>query len=84
MTCTCHPQSPFLWRNDTRESIFVNKQINQYARLSATQSAVVERERNNGRDISHIAGISKANHAARLTEFKRFSVYSQAKPSLKE
>jgi hypothetical protein len=22
MTCKCHPMSPFLWRNDTRPSIF--------------------------------------------------------------
>lgn len=78
MTCTCHPQSPFLWRNDKRESIFVNKQINQYARLSATQSAVVERERNAGRDISHIAGLSRSDNAQRMTDARRFTVYSKA------
>ncbi len=82
MTCNCHPESPFLWYKKKRPSIFaVDKHINQYSKLSASQSAYVERERNNGRDISHIAGLSKSSHAARLTEFKRFSVYSQAKPS---
>lgn len=82
MKCRCHPDSPFLWRNDKRPSIFaVEKHINQYTKRSASQSAYVERERNNGRDISHIAGISKASHAARLTDFKRFSVYSQAVPN---
>jgi len=81
--CNCPPNSPFLWRNNKTPSIFaVDKHINQYSKLSSSQSA--ERERNNGRDISHIAGISKASHAARLTEFKRFSVYSQAKPSKNE
>lgn len=81
MTCNCHPESPFLWYKNKRPSIFVEQNLNQYSLLSQKQSAVVERERNNGRDISHIAGISKASHAARLTEFKKFAVYSMAKPS---
>lgn len=82
MTCKCHPQSPFLWRNDKTPSIFAaDKHINQYSKLSASQSAYVERERNNGRDISHIAGISKASREVRLTEFKKFAVYSMAKPA---
>jgi hypothetical protein len=81
MKCRCHPNSPFLWRNDKTPTIFVSEKINQYSKLSASQSAYVDRERNNGRDISHIAGLSKASHAQRLTDFKRFAVYSFAKPS---
>ena len=61
-----------------RQSLQSN--INQYTKLSQAQSAYVERQRNAGRDISHIAGISKSSHAARLTDFKRFAVYSFAKP----
>lgn len=83
MTCNCHPDSPFLWYNTKRPSVFANPQINQYSKLSASQSAYVEKSRNAGRDISHIAGISKQENANRITDFKRFAVYSHAKPSTK-
>jgi len=75
MKCNCHPQSPFLWRKNKRPSIFVQTNVNQH---SAKQSAFVERERLAGRDISHIPGISKASHAQRITDVKRFTVYSKA------
>lgn len=81
MKCKCPPNSPFLWRNNKTPTIFVQANVNQYSQLSQKQSAYVERERNAGRDISHIAGISKASNAKRLTEFKKFAVYSFAKPS---
>ncbi len=80
MKCRCHPNSPFLWRNNKSPTVFVETHVNQYSKLSQKQSQYVERERNAGRDISHIAGISKASHAARLTDFKRFAVYSFARP----
>jgi hypothetical protein len=76
MTCNCHPESPFLWRKQKRPSIFAEANVNHL--LSAKQSAVVEREREAGRDISHIPGISKASHAQRITDVKRFTIYSRA------
>ena len=78
MTCNCHPESPFLWRKTNRPSIFVQANANQYSLLSAKQSAVVERERQAGRDIAHIPGISRASHAQRIMDVKRFTIYSKA------
>ncbi len=78
MTCNCHPESPFLWHKNPRPSIFIEAKVNQYSLLSAKQSAVVERERQAGRDIAHIPGISKASHAQRITDVKRFTIYSRA------
>lgn len=79
MKCTCHPESPFLWKKQMRNSIFLSmsKQINQ----SARQSEVVERMRNEGNDISHIGGLSESSRAQRITDFKMFTVYSKAVPS---
>ncbi len=79
MKCTCHPESPFLWKKQKRPSIFIgmNKQTNQ----STRQSEVVERMRNEGNDISHIGGLSESSRAQRITDFKMFTVYSKAVPS---
>ena len=79
MKCTCHPESPFLWKKHTRPSIVIgmNKQTNQ----STRQSEVVERMRNEGNDISHIGGLSESSRAQRITDFKMFTVYSKAVPS---
>jgi hypothetical protein len=38
----------------------------------------VERERQAGRDIAHIPGISKASHAQRIMDVRRFTIYSKA------
>jgi hypothetical protein len=78
MTCNCHPESPFLWYKNKRPSIFVEQNLNQYSLLSQKQSAVVERERQAGRDIAHIPGLSKASNAQRILDVRRFTIYSKA------
>ena len=78
MTCNCHPESPFLWYKNKRPSIFVEQNLNQYSLLSQKQSAVLERERQAGRDIAHIPGLSKASNAQRITDVRRFTIYSKA------
>ena len=78
MTCNCHPESPFLWRNNKRPSIFVEQNLNQYSLLSQKQSAGVARERQAGRDIAHIPGLSKSSNAQRITDVRRFTIYSKA------
>ncbi len=67
MKCKCHPQSPFLWRNDKRPSIFAK---DNGALLSMRQSEVVENARQQGRDIGHIPGIS--------TNIRVFHIFSRA------
>lgn len=81
MTCTCHPDSPFLWKKNIRPSIFID--MNKHTSQSAKQSEVVERMRNAGQDVSHIKGMSKSSRAQRITDFKKFTVYSWAVPTKK-
>jgi len=81
MNCKCHPDSPFHWERNKRPSIFMEGRTNQSAMQSIKQSAVVEREREAGRDISHIAGLSKTDRVQKITDFKRFAIFSLAKPS---
>lgn len=75
-TCKCPPNSPFHWRDNPRPSIFAT---DNGARLSINQSAVVDREREKGRDISHVAGLSTKSQIDRLMSFKQFTVYTRAK-----
>lgn len=78
MTCKCHPESPFLWYKNKRPSIFVEPAYKNQHTLSQRQSAVVERERQAGRDIAHIHGLSKSSHAQRILDVKRFTIFSKA------
>lgn len=76
MKCKCPPGSAFHWREDPRPSIFMSDpKFNQNAKLSHSQSAVVDREREQGRDIGHLPGLSKHE---RLLQAKRFTIYSRA------
>lgn len=77
--CTCHPESPFLWYLNPRPSIF--RTMSKVAEQSAAQTRVVDRMRVDGQDISHISGLSASSRAQRITDFKQFTVFSQAKPS---
>lgn len=78
-TCNCPPDSPFRWRDDPRPSIFaLDPVLKTAATLSNNQTRVVEREREKGRDISHIAGLSTKPHEQRLIDFRQFTVFSRA------
>jgi hypothetical protein len=76
--CKCPPGSPFHWKDDDRPSIFVTAKLENSLNNSIKQTAHIERERINGRDISHVAGLSKKSHAQRLISVKQFTVYSRA------
>jgi hypothetical protein len=75
--CKCHPDSPFVWRNVPRPSMFAKdphfKGTN--AMLSQNQTNVVEKKREEGIDISNLPGISKFE---RVINGKQFMVYSKA------
>lgn len=81
MKCKCHPDSPFHWAKNKRPSIFLSTFNTKRSMLSMNQTAVVEREREAGRDIAHIAGLSKSDRAQKITDFKRFAIFSLARPS---
>ena len=74
MKCNCPIDSPFRWRENPRPSIFAT---DNGARLSINQSAVVDREREKGNDISHVPGLS--TKSARILDVRQFTVYTRAK-----
>ncbi len=74
MKCNCSIDSPFRWRENLRPSIFAT---DNGARLSINQSAVVDREREKGHDISHVPGLS--TKSARILDVRQFTVYTRAK-----
>jgi hypothetical protein len=76
MKCNCPIDSPFRWRENPRPSIFAT---DNGARLSINQSAVVDREREKGHDISHVAGLSTKSHSERILNVRQFTVYTRAK-----
>lgn len=78
--CKCPPDSPFHWRDNPRPSMFARDSNFKAAAatLSHNQTKVVEREREKGNDISHIAGLSAKSHAQRIISVKQFIVYSKA------
>ena len=75
--CKCPEGSPFHWKADPRSSIFAK---DNGVLLSLKQTAVVERERQKGHDMSHMPGISKhPEHMRRPSiNVKQFAVFSRA------
>lgn len=81
LKCKCPPDSPFHWMHNPRPSIFLNDpRFNQHAKLSQNQSAVVDREREQGRDIGHLPGVTAKLEVLtkRLINVKQFTIYSRA------
>lgn len=74
--CKCCHDSPFLWRNVSRLSIFAqDPHIKAATTLSHKQTMVVERKREQGIDIGHIPGISKTE---RVINVRQFIAYAKA------
>jgi hypothetical protein len=59
--------------------MFLNDpRFNKNAKLSQNQTAVVEREREQGRDISNLPGVTKKfSHAERIS-VKQFTIFARA------
>lgn len=76
--CNCPPGSPFHWKEIHRPSVFLSSNLNKSLNNSLRQTEHIERERVNGRDVSHVAGLSTKTHAQRLISVKQFVVYSKA------
>lgn len=76
--CKCPEGSPFHWHDEDRASIFLSAKLHNSLNNSIKQTAHIERERVNGRDISHVSGLSHKSHAQRLISVRQFLVYSKA------
>jgi hypothetical protein len=72
MTCTCHPESPFLWRKTPHPSVFSKDNT---ALLSRQATSYVESERAKNRDVGHIPGITEKQ---RFLQPRRFVIFSRA------
>jgi hypothetical protein len=72
MTCTCHPESSFLWCKTPRPSVFSKDNT---ALLSRQATSYVESERAKNRDVGHIPGITEKQ---RFLQPRRFVIFSRA------
>ena len=78
--CKCPPDSPFHWKRDPRPSIFaLDPHIKAAVTLSHNQTMVIERSREQGKDISHFPGMSiKSAQGVGRINVKEFNIYSRA------
>ena len=81
MTCKCHPDSPFRWRENPRPSMFYRDAAFRAAStsgLSASQKSteIVEKSRAEGKMAGFLAGVSKnrEEEILRQRNFKTFSL----------
>lgn len=90
MTCKCHPNSPFLWASNPRDSIFMQ---DQHFRAKGTEgrsgsqiaSAFVEVQRDMGKMVGSIPNLGKQTKEKELAllAYKQFGIYSRAHPNVK-
>lgn len=76
--CKCPPGSPFHWQDEERPSIFLEAKLNNSLNNSVKQTVHIEKQRMQGRDISHLPGISKLTPAPRTMNVRQFIAYSRA------
>lgn len=77
--CKCPPDSPFHWKDNPRLSIFAKDPLfTAGAKLSQSQTQVVERERAKGKDISNLPGVSAKAREQRVISVKQFNIFARA------
>lgn len=76
--CSCPAGSPFHWKDEQRLSVFAQSDLAKSMKNSLRQTEHIERQRVQGRDISHVAGLSTKTHAQRIIQLGQFVVYSKA------
>lgn len=90
-TCKCHPNSPFLWASNPRDSMFMQdhtfraKGVDGTKTTATIASEAVEKQRRAGKmpgSIPNIGTFSKAKEDA-LLAYKQFGLYTRAKPNVK-
>ena len=86
--CTCHPESPFLWRNRTTPSVMYVDKTNRPKgenglSISQRSTMTVEKQRKKGINPGYIKGVSR-NKEAEITRIRDFHVYSKAVVVTKE
>ncbi len=89
--CKCHPNSPFLWASNPRDSMFMQDHTFRAKGADGTKttatiaSDVVERQRKEGKMPGSMANIGKHTKAKEnaLLAYKQFGTHTRAKPNVK-
>ena len=87
MKCTCNEHSPFLWRKQKRDSIFMK---DPYFRPKGTTGKTtgqiatdsVENRRAKGEEVGYMKGVSRKREEEILS-YRVFGVYSRATSPIK-
>jgi len=78
--CKCHPDSPFLWKQNPRPSLFIKdsyfKGLN--AASSQSQTQVVERKRAAGEEVGTISNLSNRAKEKTIISLRQFTIFSKA------
>ena len=90
MTCKCHPDSPFLWASNPRDSMFMKDHTfrakgDSGMTTSQISSALVEDQRKLGKMTGSIANLGRVTKEKELAviAYKQFGIYSRAAPNVK-
>jgi hypothetical protein len=90
MTCKCHPDSPFLWASNPKDSMFMKDHTfrakgDTGMTTSQISSALVEDQRKLGKMTGSIANLGRVTKQKELAliAYKQFGIYSRAHPNIK-
>jgi hypothetical protein len=90
MKCKCHPDSPFLWASNPRDSMFMKDHTFRAKGAegkSASQLATdfVETQRQLGKEVGTIKKLGSRTKEKEnaLIAYKQFGIYSRAHPNVK-
>jgi len=79
--CKCPEDSPFHWKHTPRPSMFAKDPLfTAGAKLSQSQTLVVERKRERGEDIGNIPGVTEKQRS--IISVKQFNIFSRAGQTL--
>jgi hypothetical protein len=87
MTCKCHPDSPFLWAEHPRPSIFASDHTfrpksSDGKTIGQLVTSRLDERRAKGELVGTVPGMSKKREEEVLA-YRLFGVYSRAKSSTK-
>lgn len=87
MTCKCHPNSPFLWAEHPRDSIFMKDHTfrpksSDGKTIGQIVTTNLDKRRAKGENVGLVPGMSKKREEEVLA-YRLFGVYSKAKVATK-
>lgn len=93
MNCKCHPNSPFHWAENPRDSIFVRDVTFRAKGLDGKSGGqiatdTIERRRETNPSLGTIQNIgsreNRLKEEQRMLAYRQFGIYSKAHPSQKQ